>query len=186
MAEPTSTLRDGLRQRRTIHDFRPDVPAWPLVLAALESACLAPNHYFTQPWRFYRLGQQTRQSVIELNARLVAASKGAGAAEKKRQRWASVPGWLVVTSKISPNPLTSKEDYAATCCAVQNLMLDLWASGIGCKWTTGAVTRHAEFYRLLGAKRHQEEVVALLWYGYPARIPKALRSAAQSKLTQLP
>ena len=34
-----------------------------------------------------------------------------------------------------------RENYAACCCAAQNLMLYLWRQGIGVKWTTGGITR---------------------------------------------
>lgn len=183
---PSAVIRANLRQRRTVHDFQRELPPWATVRAALDSARFAPNHYFTQPWRFYRIGPQTQSAIIDLNTQLVAASKGEKVAEKKRERWGEIPGWLVVTSQKTRDPLRQKEDYAATCCAVQNLMLELWSHGIGCKWTTGAVTRHADFYRILGCKPHQEDVVALLWYGYPAKVPKAQRSPLSSRLRQLP
>ncbi len=180
------SVREVLRTRRTIHDFEPTLPPWSQVLCALESARFAPNHYFTQPWRFYRIGEQTKAAIVDLNSRLVAIKRGDQAAANKRLRWAQIPGWLVITSQRSANHLTDKENYAACCCAVQNLMLDLWANGIGSKWTTGDVIRQDEFYRLLGAKRHQEEVVSLLWYGYPTRLPRPQRSPLASKLRQLP
>ncbi len=187
MSDTTYTATHALlRQRRTIHDFLPEPPPWRQVRKALEAARFAPNHYFTQPWTFYRIGEQTKAAIVDLNARLVEAKKGAAAAQKKRERWTAIPGWLVITSRISDKPLTRREDYAACCCAVQNLMLDLWAAGIGSKWTTGDVIRAAEFYRLLGAKRHQEDVVALLWYGYPRIVPRAQRSPLSSRLVQLP
>ena len=181
-----STLHDLLLQRRTTHDFVPQPPAWSEIEPALQAACFAPNHYFTQPWRFYRIGEQTKAQIVELNAGLVEAKSGPQAAAKKRSRWASVPGWLVITCQRNSNSLRAREDYAACCCAVQNLMLDLWSRGIGSKWTTGDVTRQAEFYRLLGIKAHQEEVVALLWYGRPAAIPKGVRSNFKTRLVQLP
>ena len=180
------SVRTALRQRRTIHDFEASCPPWSAVESALDTARFAPNHYFSQPWTFYRIGEQTKAAIVDLNADIVSQQKGPEAGEKKRQRWGEIPGWLVVTCKRSAQSLRHKEDYAACCCAVQNLMLDLWSQGIGSKWTTGAVTRDAAFYRLLGIKPHQEEVVALLWYGYPSQIPRAKRSPLRKSLKQLP
>lgn len=185
MPDPAS-YSQLLRARRTIHDFQPQLPPWQEVEQALQSACFAPNHYFTQPWTFFHLGEQSKQAIVELNAELVAAKKGSAAAQKKRLRWSAVPGWLVVTCQVSSAAQRQQEDYAACCCAVQNLMLDLWARGIGSKWTTGAVTRDARFYRVLGIKPHQQQVVALLWYGYPKQIPRGLRSPLQNSLRLLP
>ena len=180
-------IHAALIQRRTIHDFIADqLPPWQEVETALQAACFAPNHYFTQPWRFYAIGAQTKQSIVDLNASLVAQKRGPEAGEKKRQRWASIPGWLVITCQRSSQALRAREDYAACCCAIQNLMLDLWARGIGSKWTSGPVIRDPGFYRLLGIKAHQEEVVALLWYGYPAVIPRTMRASLNSRLTHLP
>ena len=38
-----------------------------------------------------------------------------------------------------------KEDYAACCCAVQNLCLSLHSEGIGTKWTSGPVNFDGRF-----------------------------------------
>ncbi len=182
----SSAFQRVLRERRTIHDFAAELPPSSEVEAALRSACFAPNHYFTQPWTFFHIGPQTKQAIVDLNADMVAAQKGHDAGEKKRQRWAAVPGWLVITCQRNGPALRQREDYAACCCAVQNLMLDLWSRGIGSKWTTGAVTRDPRFYRLLGIKAHQQDVVALLWYGYPSQVPRAVRSPLCKRLKQLP
>ena len=56
------------------------------------------------------------------------------------------------------------EDRDATCCAIQNLCLALWAEGVGTKWTSGAVTRSAEFRALCGIGE-DEAVVGVVWYG---------------------
>ena len=180
------TVRRLLRGRRTVHEFAPATPPWRQVRAALDSARFAPNHHFTQPWRFYRLGPRSRQAIIELNARLVTEKKGPQAGASKRARWGEIPGWLLITCQRSDKPLCAREDYAATCCAIQNLMLDLWAQGIGSKWTTGEVTRHAEFFAALDIDPAQEDVVALLWYGYPQTVPRPRRSPLSSRLKLLP
>jgi nitroreductase len=39
----------------------------------------------------------------------------------------------------------AREDFAACCCAVQNICLSLHAQGIGTKWTTGPVNFHPQF-----------------------------------------
>lgn len=179
-------VRELLTSRRTIHEFTTAQPPWETIEAALDTARFAPNHFFTQPWRFYRLGRETRQAIVELNAELVAAKRGEAAAQSKRQRWGAIPGWLVITCQRSEKPRQRQEDYAACCCAVQNLMLALWSEGIGSKWTTGDVIRDPRFLPLLGADPEREEVVALLWYGYPAQVPEARRRPLNEVLHHLP
>ena len=129
----------------------------------------------TQPWRFYLLGEQTQQRIVALNTQIITATKGEAAAQAKRKRWQAIPGWLLVSCVKSDNPLQAREDYAACACAVQNAMLYLWSQGVGCKWTTGGITRDPRFYEVVDVDARTEEVVSLLWYGYPAHQPKTKR-----------
>jgi nitroreductase len=102
------------------------------------------------------------------------STKGVEAGEKKLKRWRTMPGWLVVTCLKSPgddmnNPMSqSREDYAATCCAIQNLCLSLHASGIGTKWTTGAVNFDERFAKAVGFDGGKEYTVGTIWFGKAA------------------
>ena len=175
-----------LRGRRTIGAFRPEMPPAEVIDTALELATWAPNHRKTEPWRFYRLGPQTATAVSNLNAALVAEKKGADAGEAKRKQWSAIPGWLVITCCKSDDSLLQQEDYAACCCAVQNFTLALWSAGIGTKWSTGDVTRHVDFARLVGIDLSREFVVGLIWYGYPQSTPVQTRSPHRQFLQELP
>ena len=180
-------LASLLRERRTIHDFKATpVPDKQTVLRALDSARWAPNHRLSEPWRFYWVGPQTKAAIIELNTRALTATKGPAAAEKKAVSWREIPGWLVVTCQKSADPLQAQEDYAACACAIHNFSLSLFAEGIGSKWSTGPVTREAEFYDLLWIDPEAEQVVGLLWYGYAADVPQTGRKALEQCLVELP
>lgn len=168
-----------MRERRTIGAFLPDAPPAAVIDAALELATWAPNHRKTEPWRFYRLGPQTKAALCDLNGKLVAEKKGLEAGEAKRRQWVTIPGWLAVTCRRSADALLEEEDYAACCCAIQNLTLALWSAGIGSKWSTGDVTRQPEFSRLLGFNPDEEKLVGLVWYGYPQTIPSQTRTPVQ-------
>jgi len=184
MIEPANdAIAELLRGRRTIHNFQAEPVPQALLLQALELARWAPNHHLTEPWRFYLPGPATIAEIIDLNCRLVAAQKGAAAADNKRRRWASMPGWLVLTSQRSDKPVCQQEDYAACCCAVQNMQLYLASKGVGVKWSTGTVTREAAFYQILGADPEQEQVVGLFWYGYPVLTPPRRRNKDVAEIT---
>ncbi|MBT5020694.1 MAG: nitroreductase [Planctomicrobium sp.] len=176
----------NIRDRRTINSFRSEVPPQETILHAIELACWAPNHKLTEPWRYYLLGSETFQRIVELNTKLVTASKGVEAAEKKREKWSQIPGWLVVTYQRSEDKLRDQENYAAVCCAIQNFSLSLWSAGIGMKWTTGPVTRDDGIYQILDLNREQEEIAGVLWYGYPAEVPSMKRHPPDQFITQLP
>lgn len=185
-SEIQETVAKIIRDRRTINSFRIEVPPQDVILQAIELACWAPNHKLTEPWRYYLLGSETSQRIVELNAKLVEKSKGVEAAGKKRAKWSKIPGWLVVTSQRSDDKLRDQENYAAVCCAVQNLSLALWSVEIGMKWTTGPVTRDEGIYQILDLNREQEEIVGVMWYGYPAEVPTMKRHPPDQFITQLP
>ena len=187
MNQTPLTLEQLISQRRTIHEFQSGrVPEPALILKALETARWAPNHHLTEPWHFSLLGPETQAAICQLNYELVKQAKGEQIAEKKRQRWQAVPGWLLVSCDKSDEPQRQLEDYAAVCCVIHNLSLLLWEQGVGMKWTTGQVTRDPGFYELLWMDPAVQTVVGLLWYGYPDEIPAATRKPLQNCLTELP
>lgn len=175
-----------IRQRRTIHDFAPGRPPRSLIEAAIDAARWAPNHRLTEPWHFYLLGTETATQIADLNAELIAASGDAEGAAKKRARWRAVPGWLILTCDRSDDAEREREDYAACCCAAQNLMLYLWSAGVGVKWTTGQVLRDPRFYEVIWVDPGRERVVGMFWYGYPAEVPVTTRKPVDGILVHLP
>jgi nitroreductase len=184
--ETVGQFVDLLVGRRTVNLFQPMPAPEDELLAAIDAARWAPNHRLTQPWRFRLLGQQTRDAVIAVDVALATAKNGEDAGRRRRERLAAIPGWFVVTSARADDALVDNENYGATCCAVQNLSLYLWARGIGLKWTTGAVTRDDRFFAALGADPAAEQVVGLFWYGYPAMVPTQKRAATDDIVDRLP
>lgn len=175
-----------IRGRRTIAAFHPELPPREVVLDAIELARWAPNHKKTEPWHVLWLGPETVRAVIELNSRILTETKGAAEAESKCRKWTQIPGWLVITCNLAADAFRREEDYAACCCAIQNLMLALWSAGIGTKWSTGDVIRHPEFDQLLGIEPASQRVVGMIWYGYPAVAPGQTRHPVESFLHELP
>jgi nitroreductase len=174
-----------LRGRRSIDLFAPDAVGADKLLAAIEVARWAPNHRLTEPWRFYLLGAATLRAVVDRAVELEVGKKGERAGPVRRARLESVPGMFVLTSARSDDALLDRENYAACCCAAQNLMLYLWQQGIGVKWTTGAVTRDQRFHELLKVDSTKESVVGLFWYGVPKVVPAQKRRAVEEIVTQL-
>jgi nitroreductase len=163
----------ALRERRTVHRFR----AQPLPEGALERALAAaieaPNHHLTEPWRFLRVGSETRRGLLELGIELrTGGTWSALGAAARAQLEASVihPAELVVVSQVlADQPVTRQEDSAAVACAVYGMSLSLWGEGIGSKWDTGGVTDHPRMYEALGIDAEHETIVGFLWIGYAAQ-----------------
>ena len=165
MTAALSPVHEALRTRRTVHNFDNSRAVPDDVLhRAVEAATYAPNHKMTEPWLFRRLGQDAIEAIASLNAASIADPDKAS---KKKKRWAEIRNWLVVTSRITPeDDLLTREDYAATCCAVQNLQLSFAADGLGTKWTSGDIQRTPEFERICGVDGNLECVCGVIWYGY--------------------
>lgn len=179
-------LAQVIESRRTIHKFKPVPPPKDVLLRSIDVARWAPNHKLTEPWRFYLIGDETAEALASLNAAIVAEKKGPGVANAKLQQWRQIPRMIAVTFKKAGDPFREKEDYAATCCAIQNMCLYLWGEGIGVKWSTSKCTRHPDFYELLAIDPEKEEVVGLMWCGYPEEIPTKDRKPVGSVVRELP
>lgn len=185
VTQDAGTVARVLRERRTVSQGSLDAakPERRVVMEALESARWAPNHHLTEPWTFYVLDAERTERLGELWADL-QARKGAKPekVERKRLEWGRAPGVMVMTCSSAPgaDETVRKEDYAACCCAAQNFVLHLWSEGLGCKWSTGAVWEHEDFWALLGhtAPPEHTEVVGVFFYGVPTRVPAGRRTKA--------
>lgn len=174
-----------LRGRRTIEIFLQTPVPDALAKEAIETASWAPNHHVTEPWRFYLLGAQAIDACLDLVRDIVTAKKDAKAGDFKARSWSQKPGWLVVSCRKSDDALLQREDYAACCAAIQNILLYLWKAGVGSKWTTGDITRDARFFDIIGANADEEFVVGLIWYGYPKLTPTQSRHGLDKVLVEL-
>ena len=182
----SSKLIELISGRRTIHVFKEGMRPLEKLKEAIDLARWAPNHHVTEPWHFYLLGDETVNAVIELNTGITREEKGDNAADAKERRWRKMPGWFVMTSPKSDDPIRNQEDYAACCCALQNLMLMLWNEDVGVKWSTGKIICDKRFYDLLWINPELETVVGLFWYGYAEEIPKMTRKPCVQFTTELP
>ncbi|MFW5658616.1 MAG: nitroreductase family protein [Bacteroidota bacterium] len=180
-AEEQATVSRVLKTRRTINTFTGELPDEALLLDAFEHARWAPNHKLTEPWQFILIGEQTKPALIEHMHAVMTEEKGAEKADKKIEKLRAVPGYFAVTSKLSPDDsFREREDYAATCCAIQIAMTRLWSLGIASKWSTAKFTRHENLYKLLEVNPAKREIVGLFMYGYPDRYPRTKRQAPES------
>ncbi|CAK0846753.1 unnamed protein product [Prorocentrum cordatum] len=155
----TSPAFSPLLARRSVvkYDLSKQVPA-EVTAQALEAAIMAPNHFLSEPWRFYSCGPETRGKLCGLN-------------EEKRKAAEGVPEMLVATV-ASEHPLSEKlglEDHAAVACAVQNFMLSLASNGVGSKWMTGALGAAPEDVLAAVGAGSGEKLMGVIWYGFPAK-----------------
>lgn len=178
---------DAIRSRRTIHEWRPGPIDMDALRRALDAAVWAPNHHLTEPWEFIVCTGRTKERLADIRRRLkLAGAKDTNSEQARRsgerayREVADVAAAIMVTVQLVPDPVRRREDYAATCCAIQNFMLAAWAEGIGTYWGTGPVTRDPEALSMLGIGPDRE-VVGLVLCGKPALTPEARRTPASAK-----
>jgi nitroreductase len=147
-------LHETILTRRTIKEFAPKPISDAVVLRALEAGLWAQNHRMTEPWRFIIVGPQMHAELGHIDAKLLGK-----------------PCIVVVTCLLSQDADQHREDYAAVCCAIQNIQLAAWAEGVGMQWSTGKLMRLPETYARLAIDPTQAEIVGFLYFGYPASIP---------------
>ena len=179
----TLSVTAAIQSRRTIFNFKLEKPARDKIEEILAFGIWAPNHRLTEPWRFTIIGEETKLILAE-RYREIQIEKVAEHADEQQQKnvgqkgynkFMSKPVIVAVSYVKSGNNFEQREDYAATCCAIQNIQLAAWNHGIGMQWSTGPITREAETYTLIGINYEEEEVIGFLYTGYPAEIPKVKR-----------
>ncbi len=172
-------LFEAIFNRRSIKNFKPDNVPDEVLERALEAGTCAQNHRVTQPWRFVILGEKSHRALAENYAEVqVQKTQPSGAAQEQIRAKAvakilSKPLLVSVSFRLSDDAETRKEDYAATCCAIQNIQLAAWAQGLGMQWSTSSALISPATYELLKINAAQEEIAGLLFFGYPAAVPAA-------------
>lgn len=165
-----SQFTDLIQNRRTIHHFKPDLVPQAFIEKALKLTVFSPNHHHTQPCRFYLLGDNHKTTFLQYAAQEFS-TRDPQSAEKKLNRWKTIPGWVLATRKIQEDDKTAHEDYATLSIALYIMMQSLTEDGIGSKWSTGSLLFKNEVYDIFNIDPQKEVIEGLFWYGYPDKTP---------------
>lgn len=194
--EVSSTFQSLLIGRRTVEKFDQTPVDDDVLRRAVACAIAAPNRSMSEPWRFIQVGPETVKKFAELNVKMsmgMETTAEGGCQEKTPLLdWTTIPGWCVVTTKVTPeDPDAERDDFQSTSCAVQNFMLSMWSEGIGTKWTSGPVQKTQEFADLCGVDTTKERVDGCIWYGFATRglvnaDPKRRKLGVDDVLGKLP
>ena len=154
-------ILDLIFARRTVHKYKDAVVPPEILSAALRAASFAPNHKLTWPWRFYSLGQKSRQQLGE-------------ALPKLKSRLLFSGECIAVGILKSEDPIRRQEDYASLAAALQNMALYLWSEGYGSKWSTGSLVQTPTLQNIVSANTTENvEVCGLFWIGVAEEVPAA-------------
>ena len=162
-------LLHALSTRRTASGFADASPPRALLKEIIEAATWAPNHKKTEPWRFHVVAGEARVDLGDHVTSWMRGSDGASDTkiESTRRKLVRSPIIIAVTQPGSPDdPVRDLEDYAACCCATQNLLLSAHGAGLVTKWSTGAMATMLPVFEYFGLEAH-DRVVGFVYLGYP-------------------
>ena len=187
------SILDTIAERRSIFDFQPTTVPRKRIERALRAAVWAPNHKLTEPWRFIVVGPEGKRRLSRIYARIkqadvpvdISAEAMREIGRKAQAKLMGKPTVMAVTCAVSGDPMLDREDYAATCCAMQNIMLAAWEDGIGMQWSTSSLIEDAEALAVLGVDPEREQLVGLLYAGFAERVPTSERKPAAELTTWL-
>lgn len=174
-----------IRSRRNVKEFSDEPVARELVEQIIEAATWAPNHRHTEPWRFIVLekGGATRAKVAEMvhdwtyeNVKNPTEARRKQSAEAIREEVLSFPAMLYVFSAPGDNEEITRENFAASCCAAQNMLLAAHALGLSVAWSTGRTCQTDGVFDVIGADP-EWAIVGSFAIGYGGRAPRRTRMA---------
>ena len=177
------SVYDAIFGRRMSKEFTGEPVSDETLRRLFDAAIWAPNHRLTEPSRFFVLqkGSPVRERVAEMAAEVAYANvanpnpqQKQRSADASRSRVLDAPGAVYVYSIPGDSDEVTQENYATSCCAVQNMALAAVAEGLTLDWSTGGVTRHDDLAETLGAEP-EWMMVGALFIGQAKSVPISRR-----------
>ena len=167
-------LLEAIRTRRSVSVYCADPIPRETLRRILEAATWAPNHRRNEPWFFHVVEGAARgrlaDRLLAPRPGVVLSDKARGKVEKTGERIRHAPAVVFVQTFPEDNPHDAEENYAAACCAVQNLLLAAHAQGLGAMWRTGVPCEDPVVKAFLGLPA-DAKLVAAVFLGFPAAPP---------------
>jgi nitroreductase len=168
-------VTEAIQTRRSVGRVTQDAVPDETVERILASAVHAPNHKLTEPWEFHVFSGRGRGELAKARAelaRIQAEEEGddeemiPGRVSRERKKAFRAPVVIAVISKAGRGEIETLENYAACCCAVQNMQLAAHGMGLASIWRTGPVAYHSYMRGFFGLE-DGDHVVSYLYIGHP-------------------
>lgn len=182
-------INEAIRTRRSVGKVKQDAVPQESIEQILEAGTWAPNHKHTEPWRFFVLREGGRELLGNALAN-IAVSKASGKTEEDldavresaRSKAMRAPVIIAVAVEPSDDPkVIELEEYGAVFAAIQNMLLQTHALGLGAVWRTGEPCFHPLMNEAFGL-REQDKMLGFIYLGVPDMEPKpGKRQDAASK-----
>ncbi|MEI7025883.1 nitroreductase family protein [Paenibacillus sp. y28] len=179
-----------LTKRRAVRSVLPQAVEDDKIAALLEAATLAPNDRLREPWHFYVIRGEAKQSYETLARQFLEERfpTKPHLVKESLQVLENTPLVIVVTSDVIPGDEASSEDneYAAAC-AIHSMWLAAADLGLGLVWRTRGIglVRDERMLPFIGSPENRK-IVGTLFIGYPAgETPATARKPYSEKTTWL-
>ncbi len=156
----------------------------------LEAGTWAPNHRKTEPWRFFVLQGDGRMKLASAMVDTEAAEKGITLSAEEREEMLTsaikkvsrAPLIIAVGCEPTLSPkIIPLEETLAVGAAIQNMLLEAHALGLGAVWRSGSLCYHPLMAQRFGLGA-EGQMLGFLYIGIPDREPgEASREPFESK-----
>lgn len=177
------SVYDAIFRRRNVKEFTGEPISDEILERLFSTAVWAPNHRLTEPTRFFAIRkdsamrhkiaevawQTTYDGVVNPNPAQKQRS-----ADASKERVLNAPAMVYVYSLTGDNEEVTRENYATSCCAVQNMALAAVAEGLYMDWSTGGLTKLPDLARTLGADE-EWTMVGVVFIGKATEVPSTQR-----------
>lgn len=166
---------DAIRTRRSMGKVRNERPPRQLIERLIEAAGWAPNHFMTQPWRFFVLAGPAREELGQvmaraLKARLEKQGKTATQEQLAGEQSRALRAPVVIVVAVEPSTTEPRaievEEITSGAAAVQNLLLAAHGLGLAAYWRTGDAAYDPLVKEHFGLSP-RAHIIAFVHVGYP-------------------
>ena len=167
-------VSDAIRTRRSVKIFKDTAPLdRETVESLIEAATWAPNHYFTEPWKFFVVEGEGRKQLSDVMRKWAVAKADdtdSQDAEKRIMKVAAKPLlaptiiMVVLSRDLDNKKAIYTEDVCAVAAAIQNILLEAHSKDIGAIWKSGPAYQAEpvkDFFKL----RQDEEILGAVFLG---------------------
>jgi nitroreductase len=145
-------ILNTIRQRRSIREYKKDVPADALIEKILEAARWAPSGLNNQPWRFLVIKDKTKKNGLAQFTKYGDIIRDA-------------PAVIVVCMDMADSYNREKDLMAIGAC-IQNMLLAAHNLGLGTCWLGEILNKKQAVAKYLNLEADLE-VMAVVTLGYP-------------------
>ena len=183
-------IHEAIQTRRSVPLLEDKAVPTELIEQIIEAGTYAPNHYRTEPWRFFVLTGEGRTKLGDIFRVITKAELEeleSDVSQKKIERSQNNPlrSPVIIAVGVEPSDRDNvilKEEFAAVNAGVQNMLLTAHALGLGAIWRTGAICYNPKVSEFFGLSEHGE-MVAFIYLGYPDVEPAPRKRTDAKDLT---